>query len=126
MLRGILTVCAVPGALLLAVSVAVAPVVSEESFIETPYGDALVRLYHAERGSLLTQVSGDEPTASGRRFDTQIVSIVARRGPLVVFVMTQNDGDAVGPRSDVARNIYGLKARAQQVLLSLTIPAERR
>lgn len=103
----------------------VEPAVIEESFVETPYGEALMRVYHAERGSMLTVMRGGAPTNAGERFDTHIVSMVVRQGTMVAFVMTQDDGYAVGPRPDAARNIAALKARAEQILLSLTIPAER-
>ena len=66
------------------------PEVAQESFLETKYGEAIVRVYRATKGSFLTQAHGRLPTRDDA-FDTNIASIVARDGALVVFVIAQND-----------------------------------
>jgi len=66
------------------------PVVAQESFIESPYGEAIVRVYLAEKGSFLAKAQGRRPTRDDA-FDTNIASIVARQGPVIVHVIAQND-----------------------------------
>lgn len=69
------------------------PQVLQERNHESPHGDALVRVYRAEKGSLLRMAQGRRPTPDDA-FDTNVASVVARRGPVVVFVLAQDDLDA--------------------------------
>jgi hypothetical protein len=71
------------------------PEIAQESWIDTKYGEAIVRVYRAKKGSFLIKDQG--PRREGRppthddAFDTNIASIVARQGAIVVFVFAQND-----------------------------------
>jgi len=66
------------------------PEIVEESFTDSTYGEAIVRIYRVPKGSFLVRAQGRGPTSEDR-FDTSIASIVARRGATVLFVLTQND-----------------------------------
>jgi len=66
------------------------PKIAQESFIDSQYGEAIVRVYRAKNGSLLVKAEGRRPIR-GDTFDTNIISIVARQGALVVYVLAQND-----------------------------------
>jgi hypothetical protein len=71
------------------------PEIARESWIDTKYGEAIIRVYRAKKGSFL--IKDQAPRREGRpptrddAFDTNIASIVARQGPIVVFVLAQND-----------------------------------
>ena len=62
------------------------PEVAEESFRDSKHGEAIVRVYRAQKASFLTQAQGRRPTRDDA-FDTNIASVVARRGAVVVFVL---------------------------------------
>jgi hypothetical protein len=66
------------------------PEIAQESLLDTKYGEAIVRVYRAKKGSVLAKAQGRRPTRDDV-FDTNIASIVARQGPIVVFVLAQND-----------------------------------
>jgi hypothetical protein len=66
------------------------PEISEESFFDSKYGEAILRVYRAKKGSFLARAQGRRPTPDDV-FDTNIASIVARQGLLVVFVLAQDD-----------------------------------
>jgi hypothetical protein len=66
------------------------PEVTQESFFDTKYGEAIMRVYRAKKGSFLATAQGRRPTPSDV-FDTNIASIVARQGSLVVYVLAQDD-----------------------------------
>lgn len=85
------------------------PAITEEAFFDSTYGEAIVRIYRATKGSFLARAQGRRPTRDDR-FDTNIASIVARRGALVVFVLSQNDDN---PRE--------VKGTAEQVFRSIKI-----
>jgi hypothetical protein len=85
------------------------PKVVEESFTNSLYGEAIVRVYSVPKGSFLVSAQGRSPTADDR-FDTSIASIVVRRGALVVFVLAQNDSSP-----------GGVKGMAEQVFPSVKI-----
>lgn len=77
----------------------VVPSVVQESFIESPHGQAIVRVYRAEKGSFLARAQGRKPTR-GDTFDTNIASVVTRQGSVIVYALAQddsnpNDADAV-------------------------------
>ena len=76
------------------------PEVAEESFRDSKYGDAIVRVYRARKGSILVKAQGRRPTRDDA-FDTNIASIVARRGAVVVFVLAQNDASPDDPKMGV-------------------------
>jgi hypothetical protein len=68
------------------------PDVARESFLDTKYGEAIVRVYRVKKGSILTRAQGRRPTGDDV-FDTNIASVVARQGPIVVFVLAQDDAN---------------------------------
>jgi hypothetical protein len=74
------------------------PEVSEESFRDSKHGDAIVRVYRARKGSILVRAQGRRPTRDDA-FDTNIASVVARRGAIVVFVLAQNDSSPNDPKN---------------------------
>ncbi len=69
------------------------PEIARESSLDTKYGNALMRVYRVKKGSLLVKAEGRRPTRDDA-FDTNIASIVARQGSLVVFVLAENDASA--------------------------------
>lgn len=66
------------------------PEITRESFVDSRYGEAIVRVYLAKKGALLVQAQGRRPTRDDA-FDTNIASVVARQGPVVVYVLAEND-----------------------------------
>lgn len=92
------------------------PGIAEEAFFESTYGEAIVRVYRATRGSFLAKAQGRKPTRDDR-FDTNIASIVARRGALVVFVLSQNDSSP--------DNAQVVKGTAEEVFQSIKILSEK-
>ncbi len=80
------------------------PEVLEESFRDSNHGDAIVRVYRAKKGSFLVMAEGRRPTREDA-FDTNIASVVARRGAVVVFVLAQNDASP-----DDAKNVVKMAA----------------
>lgn len=66
------------------------PEIAQESSLDTKYGKAIIRVYRAKKGSILAKAQGRRPTRDDA-FDTNIASIVARQGALVVFVLAQDD-----------------------------------
>jgi hypothetical protein len=88
------------------------PGVSEESFFDLIYGEAIVRVYHAKKGSFLASAKGRKPTPDDA-FDTNIASVVARRGKVVVFVLVQDDSKPDSPSV--------LKEKADQIFRSLKV-----
>lgn len=66
------------------------PEIVRESFVDSQYGEAIVRVYRIRKGSLLVQAQGRRPTREDA-FDTNIASVVARQGPVVVYVLAEND-----------------------------------
>jgi hypothetical protein len=67
------------------------PSVVEESFLDSKHGHTLRRLYLAENGSLIVNVRFDKGTAQAERFDTYIVSLVSKKGNVLVYAFAQND-----------------------------------
>lgn len=84
------------------------PVITQESFVESQYGEAIVRVYRAEKGSFLASAQGRRPTRDDT-FDTNIASIVARQGPIVVHVLAQNDSSPndAGAIAKMATEFFG-------------------
>lgn len=66
------------------------PEFAQDSWLDTKYGEGIMRVYNAKKGSILTKAQGRRPTRDDA-FDTNIASIVARQGSIVVFVLAQND-----------------------------------
>lgn len=66
------------------------PSVVQESFLDSPHGQAIVRVYRAEKGSLLARAQGRRPTREDA-FDTNIASMVTRQASVIVYALAQND-----------------------------------
>jgi hypothetical protein len=66
------------------------PDVAEESLRDSKHGSGIIRVYRAKKGSILVRAQGRRPSRDDA-FDTNIASVVARRGAIVVFVVAQND-----------------------------------
>ena len=66
------------------------PEISQESLLDTKYGEAVITVYHAPKGSILVKAQGRRPTRDDA-FDTNIASVVARKGAIVIFVLAEND-----------------------------------
>lgn len=93
------------------------PTVVQESFVESPHGEAIVRVYRAEKGSFLAHAQGRRPTREDA-FDTNIASMVARRGLIVVYALAQNDsspndaGTVMNMANELLQNLTILPTRA--------------
>lgn len=66
------------------------PQVVREASVETTHGEALERVYHATKGSILTEAQGRVPTRADA-FDTNIAAIVTRHGDTVIYVLAEDD-----------------------------------
>jgi len=75
-----------------------------------------VRVYRVPKGSFLARAQGRRPTPDDT-FDTNIASMVARRGAVVVFALAQNDASP-DDRDAAAR-------MAEEVLAGLTVSTSR-
>ena len=95
-------------------SLPIEPKVIEDTFVSTPHGEAILRVYLAERGSLLAEVSGPAPD----KFDTLIAVIVAKQEDYYVYAIAENDadGDAFLRPDDPARGTQ--KERLKQAVES--------
>jgi hypothetical protein len=85
-----------------------------DTIVETAHGEATVRIYRVTGGSRLARASGRRPTAAGR-FDTNIASVVIRRGAVMIFVIAQDDSDPDDPTA--------VMSMAEEVLKGLRILA---
>jgi hypothetical protein len=83
------------------------PSVAQESFSESPHGQAIVRVYRAKKGSFLASAQGRRPTREDA-FDTNIASMVARKGAVIVYVLAQNDSSPndAGAVAKMATNLF--------------------
>lgn len=84
------------------------PKVTEESFFDSKYGEAIERVYRVEKGSLLARWQGGQGQEEPESYDTNIVSIVAKQGGLIVFVLAQDDRtpDDFAPVSKKAMSLF--------------------
>jgi Ig-like domain from next to BRCA1 gene/HEAT repeats len=92
------------------------PKVVEEKYLSTPHGESLLRVYMAEKGSLLAGAAGRRPTASDT-FDTLIAVIVAKQKNHYVYAIAENDAEGEG----AAKNKEALKQRAQSFFESVMV-----
>ena len=94
------------------------PTVVEEKYLNTPYGEALLRVYMAEKGSLLVQIKsggGKPPVAD--TFDTLIAVIVAMQKNNFIYAIAENDDEGDG----TDRNKEALKKRVQLFFASIAV-----
>lgn len=69
----------------------VPPTVEEDTYLDTAYGEALLRVYLAKRGSALTRTRPREGIREPEHFDTLIAVVMARRNDTLVYAIAQND-----------------------------------
>jgi len=107
-------------------SLPVEPKIIEDTFVSTPHGEAILRVYVAERGSLLARASGRQPGAADT-FDTEIAVIVARQKDHYVYAIAENDAasDAAFPPGHPLRgkhrNILPLKRAVESFFSSMLV-----
>jgi hypothetical protein len=94
----------------------VEPKVVEEKYLSTPYGEALVRVYFVEKGSLLVSAMGRRPTAVDTS-DTVIAVVVAMQKNNFIYAIAENDAESAG----TGRNKEVLKERVQAFFASLAV-----
>lgn len=90
--------------------------IAEESFRDSKHGEAIVRVYRAKKASFLVKAQGRRPTRDDA-FDTNIASVVARRGAVVVFVLAQNDSSP-----DDSKNVGKMAAELFDDLRVTSVP----
>ena len=92
------------------------PKVVEDTYLSTPYGEALLRVYMAEKGSMQISAMGRRPTAADT-FDTLIAVIVVLQKNNFIYVMAENDNEGQG----TDRNKEALKREAQAFFSSIVV-----
>ena len=94
----------------------VKPKVIEESYLKTSHGETLLRVFFAEKGSLLLRSSEGMPVASDT-FDTLIAVIVAKGKNHYVYAIAENDAES--SRADDNKAV--LMHRAKSFFESLVV-----
>ena len=94
----------------------VRPSVVEEGYLDTSHGEALFRVYRAEKGSLLARATGRVPT-SADTFDTLIAVVVALNKNQFVYAVAENDAEGNGSDG----NKEALKQRVQAFFASMSV-----
>jgi len=92
------------------------PRVLEEGYLNTPYGEALLRVYKAEKGSVLVRATGRRPTPEDT-FDTLIAVIVAMQKNDFIYAIAENDAEGGGTDG----NKEALKRRTQSFFAGLAV-----
>ncbi len=92
------------------------PKVLEENYLSTPHGEALLRIYFAEKGSLLVRATGRKPTSTDA-FDTSIAVMVAMRKNNFIYAIAENDAEGDG----TDRNNAALKERIQPFFANIAV-----
>jgi hypothetical protein len=92
------------------------PKVVEETYLDTPYGEALFRVYMAEKGSLLVRATGGRPTPADT-FDTLIAVTVAMQKNNFIYAIAENDAEGQG----TDRNKEALKRRLQSFFAGVAV-----
>ena len=100
----------------------VEPKVVEETYLETPYGEALLRVYMAEKGSMIFSIGtkgGGAPIVR-ETFDTLIAVIVAMQKNNFIYGIAEHDSESSGPGRP-GRNKDALKRRVQSFFTSIVV-----
>jgi hypothetical protein len=71
-------------------SLPVKPKVVEDTYLNTSHGEAILRVYMAEKGSLLAKATGRRPTAADT-FDTLIAVILVKQKNHYICAIAEND-----------------------------------
>ncbi|WP_347275451.1 NBR1-Ig-like domain-containing protein [Candidatus Kuenenia sp.] len=90
--------------------------VVDETYVSTPHGKSLLRVYKAEKASLLVRASGHRPTASDT-FDTLIAVIVAKQKNHYIYAIAENDAESNG----ADKNKDALKRTVQSFFASVDV-----
>lgn len=90
--------------------------VVEETYLSTPHGESLLRVYMAEKASLLVRATERRPNTSDT-FDTLIAVIVAKQKNHYVYAIAENDAEGNG----TDKNKEALKRRAQSLFASVVV-----
>lgn len=93
------------------------PKAVEEMYLDTPYGEALFRIYMAEKGSLLARTTGRSMPTAADTLDTLIAVIVAKQKNNFIYAIAENDAESDG----TDRNKEALKERIQLVFASMAV-----
>lgn len=96
------------------------PNVVEETYLSTPHGESLLRVYMAEKASLLVRAAGRRPTASDT-FDTLIAVIVAKQKNHYVYAIAENDAGIAFTDPTRYKNKKALKRRVQSFFASVVV-----
>jgi hypothetical protein len=91
--------------------------VVEETYLTTPYGESLLHIYMAEKGSLLRRATGGRRPTASDTFDTLIAVIVARKEKYYVYAIAENDAEGDG----TDKNKEALRQRAQAFFASVVV-----
>ena len=67
------------------------PEVIEETFFDSAHGHAMKRVYFVKDGSLLLRWQFGKDSQGPVRYDTHIVSLVARQGNVLVYALAEDD-----------------------------------
>lgn len=94
------------------------PEVVEETYLSTPHGESLLRVYMADSGSLLIRATGSRPTTSDT-IDTLIAVIVAKQKNRYVYAIAENDAEGIG--TDKNKNKEALKRRLQSFFATVVV-----
>lgn len=93
------------------------PGVVEDTFVETQFGEAILRVYSARKGSLLKRIEGNrEP----ERFDTEIIVLLAQQNNYLICAIDEYDAT---PLQGEARTAEG-KARIQRFFSGIVVPQQ--
>jgi len=94
------------------------PTLLEDQYLDTAYGEGLVRLYLAPKGSMLVEIKGGggQPTVADT-FDVLIGVMVARQNNDFIYAIAEDDGERGA--ADGARN--ALKQKIQSFFASIAL-----
>ena len=76
----------------------VEPTVINDEFFQTPYGESILRTYHAKQGSILEKPSGGE-NPEPKTFDVFIGVLLSKSGNKYIYAIAENDYLTEGGKS---------------------------
>jgi hypothetical protein len=89
--------------------------VIEDSFVQTQFGEAILRVYSAQKGSLMTRGEGNR---SPEPFYTEVIVLLAKRDNHLICAIDEYDGTLLDGESRTSES----KARIQRFFSGLTVP----
>ena len=95
------------------------PTLLEDQYLDTAYGEGLVRLYMASKGSMLTEIKGGggQPTVADT-FDVLIGVMVARQKNDFIYAIAEDDGE--GGAAEGTKNVLTQKIQSFFASIALT------